>query len=36
MASTVLVIGAGAVGAFYGSLLAQAGAEVSVVCRSDY
>ncbi|PPK77074.1 ketopantoate reductase [Methylobacter tundripaludum] len=32
----VLVIGAGAVGAFYGSLLAQAGAEVSVVCRSDY
>lgn len=36
MASTVLVIGAGAIGAFYGSLLAQAGAEVSVVCRSDY
>ncbi len=33
---TVLVIGAGAVGAFYGSLLAQVGAEVSVVCRSDY
>lgn len=32
----VLVIGAGAIGAFYGSLLAQAGAEVSVVCRSDY
>lgn len=32
----VLVIGAGAVGAFYGSLLAQAGAEVSVICRSDY
>lgn len=32
----VLVIGAGAVGAFYGSLLSQAGAEVSVVCRSDY
>ncbi|MFI3156514.1 MAG: 2-dehydropantoate 2-reductase [Methylococcaceae bacterium] len=32
----VLVIGAGAVGAFYGSLLAKAGAEVSVVCRSDY
>jgi len=36
MVSTVLVIGAGAVGAFYGSLLAQTGAEVSVVCRSDY
>lgn len=32
----VLVVGAGAVGAFYGSLLAKAGAEVSVVCRSDY
>lgn len=31
-----LVIGAGAIGAFYGSLLAKAGAEVSVVCRSDY
>lgn len=36
MTSNVLVIGAGAVGAFYGSLLAQAGAEVSVICRSDY
>jgi len=36
MAIKVLVIGAGAIGAFYGSLLAQAGAEVSVVCRSDY
>jgi hypothetical protein len=32
----VLVIGAGAIGAFYGALLAKAGAEVSVVCRSDY
>jgi 2-dehydropantoate 2-reductase len=32
----VLVVGAGAIGAFYGSLLAKAGAEVSVVCRSDY
>ncbi|MFZ2312343.1 MAG: 2-dehydropantoate 2-reductase [Methylobacter sp.] len=32
----VLVIGAGAIGAFYGSLLAKVGAEVSVVCRSDY
>ncbi|MGR8940302.1 MAG: ketopantoate reductase family protein [Gammaproteobacteria bacterium] len=36
MADKVLVIGAGAIGAFYGSLLAKAGAEVSVVCRSDY
>ncbi|MDO9268872.1 MAG: 2-dehydropantoate 2-reductase [Methylobacter sp.] len=36
MASVVLVIGAGAIGAFYGSLLAKSGAEVSVVCRSDY
>jgi 2-dehydropantoate 2-reductase len=35
-ASKVLVVGAGAIGAFYGSLLAKAGAEVSVVCRSDY
>jgi 2-dehydropantoate 2-reductase len=32
----VLIIGAGAIGAFYGALLAKAGAEVSVVCRSDY
>jgi len=31
----VLVVGAGAVGGFYGSLLARAGAQVSVVCRSD-
>src|SRR5512139_446754 len=31
----VIIIGAGAIGAFYGSLLAKAGAEVSVVCRSD-
>lgn len=35
-ASKVLVVGAGAIGAFYGSLLAKAGAEVSVVCRSDF
>jgi len=35
-ASKVLIVGAGAIGAFYGSLLAKAGAEVSVVCRSDY
>jgi 2-dehydropantoate 2-reductase len=32
----VLIIGAGAIGGFYGSLLAKAGAEVAVVCRSDY
>ncbi len=32
----VLVVGAGAIGAFYGGKLSQAGAEVSVVCRSDY
>lgn len=32
----VLVIGTGAVGSFYGALLAKAGAEVSVVARSDY
>lgn len=32
----ILIIGAGAIGAFYGALLAQSGADVSVVCRSDY
>ena len=32
----ILVIGTGAVGGFYGARLAQAGAEVSVVARSDY
>ena len=32
----VLIVGAGAIGAFYGALLARAGCEVSVVCRSDY
>jgi 2-dehydropantoate 2-reductase len=32
----VLIIGTGAIGALYGSLLAKAGAEVAVVCRSDY
>ncbi|BFZ55148.1 hypothetical protein PYCC9005_002187 [Savitreella phatthalungensis] len=32
--STVLIVGAGAVGAFYGSRLP--GADVSVVCRSNY
>lgn len=33
---TVLVIGTGAIGGFYGGKLAQAGAQVSVVARSDY
>jgi 2-dehydropantoate 2-reductase len=32
----VLVLGAGAIGAFYGGVLARAGCEVSVVARSDY
>jgi 2-dehydropantoate 2-reductase len=31
-----LVIGTGAIGSFYGAMLAKAGAEVSVVARSDY
>lgn len=32
----VLVVGAGAIGALYGSVLARQGARVSVVCRSDH
>ena len=32
----ILIVGAGAIGGFYGALLAKAGADVSVVCRSDY
>ena len=32
---TVLVVGAGAIGAFYGAILHRGGARVSVVCRSD-
>jgi 2-dehydropantoate 2-reductase len=32
----VLIVGAGAVGGFYGALLAKAGAEVELVCRSDF
>ncbi len=36
MTTKVLIIGAGAIGGFYGALLAKAGAEVAVVCRSDY
>jgi 2-dehydropantoate 2-reductase len=36
MTPKVLIIGAGAIGGFYGALLAKAGADVAVVCRSDY
>lgn len=36
MSKKILVVGTGAIGGFYGALLAKAGAEVSVVCRSDY
>lgn len=32
----VLIVGAGAIGGFYGALLAKGGAEVALVCRSDY
>jgi 2-dehydropantoate 2-reductase len=33
---SILIVGAGAVGALFGSALARAGAQVAVVCRSDY
>jgi len=33
---SILIVGAGAIGALYGSALARQGAQVSVVCRSDY
>jgi 2-dehydropantoate 2-reductase len=33
---SVLIVGAGAVGALFGSALARQGARVSVVCRSDF
>lgn len=33
---TILLVGPGAVGSFYSGKLAQSGAAVSVVCRSDY
>ena len=36
MSDKILIIGTGAIGGFYGALLAKSGAEVSVVCRSDY
>ena len=32
----ILVIGTGAIGSFYGGKLAQAGASVSTLCRSDF
>lgn len=32
----ILVVGTGAIGSLYGAKLAQAGVEVSVLCRSDY
>ena len=34
--TSILVVGAGAVGALFGSALARQGAQVSVVCRSDF
>lgn len=34
--ASILIVGAGAVGALFGSALARQGAQVSVVCRSDY
>lgn len=36
MSDKILIVGTGAIGGFYGGLLAKAGADVSVVCRSDY
>ena len=33
---SILVVGAGAIGALFGSALARQGARVSVVCRSDF
>ena len=36
MKPEILIIGAGAVGGYYGARLAQGGARVSVLCRSDY
>jgi 2-dehydropantoate 2-reductase len=32
----IVVVGTGAIGGFYGAKLAQAGAHVSVLCRTDY
>jgi 2-dehydropantoate 2-reductase len=36
MTPRILVVGTGAIGGFYGGKLAQAGASVATVCRSDY
>lgn len=36
MNADILLIGSGAVGGYYGGRLAQAGARVSALCRSDY
>jgi 2-dehydropantoate 2-reductase len=34
--SRILIVGAGAIGSFYGAALQAQGADVSAVCRSDY
>jgi 2-dehydropantoate 2-reductase len=36
MEPNILLVGTGAVGSYYGARLAQAGAHVAVLCRSDY
>ena len=36
MSVKILIVGAGAIGSFYGSLLAREGQQVSMVVRSDY
>jgi 2-dehydropantoate 2-reductase len=36
MKPSILVVGTGAIGGFYGGKLAQAGARVATLCRSDY
>lgn len=36
MKTKILIIGTGAIGSFYGAKLSQAGASVTVLCRSDY
>jgi 2-dehydropantoate 2-reductase len=36
MQPRILVVGTGAIGSFYGGKLAQAGARVATLCRSDY
>jgi 2-dehydropantoate 2-reductase len=36
MLPRILVVGTGAIGGFYGGKLAQAGANVTALCRSDY